>query len=119
MFNVGCDDVEKRHLFHLVVVSCAPTPKWRVVYLPRVRVSREAVQSLSDPNVTVRGNSLGPVRIEELEPLDAIVVPPFGFSCKWDQTVARERHNLSTFVQEEDIFRVLCGIQDWGENGWF
>jgi len=84
MFDVGCDDVEKRHLFHLAFVTTCANPKPGAAYLPRVWVSRKAVQSLSDPNITTRGNLLGSVCVEELEPLDTVVVPPFSFSCKWD-----------------------------------
>ena len=80
----------------LSAISSKPKP--RTIYLPRVRVPCKAVQALSDSGIVTRGNLLGPIRVEELKPLDTIVVPPFGFSCKRDQAVARERHDLSAFV---------------------
>lgn len=118
MSDVGCDNVEKRHLTHWALSAMSADTRIGAVYLPRVRVSREAAQSLSNQGIPIWGNLLGLVRVEELEPLDAIVIPPFRFSRKRDQPVAGERHNLPTFIQQEDVFRALCGIQDWGENGW-
>jgi len=97
--NVGCYNVEKRHLVHAIFGNYGgPTSKLKATYLPRVRVSCKAVQPLSNCDNLIRGNLLRSVRVEELESLDTVVIPPFGFSCKGDQTVAGERHNLSTFV---------------------
>lgn len=97
--NVGCYNVEKRHLVHAIFGNYGgPTLKLRPTYLPRVRMSCEAVQLLSNCDNLILGNLLGPVRVEKLEPLDTVVILPFGFSCKGDQTVAGKRHNLPTFV---------------------